>query len=133
MKPQEITEELTYLMNFNQSITFTFAMTMNIASIALARFDSYLYHLKSGIKHDTLAALITAPIHLGSSQLRTRSLNMMTSIIPDSLTVLVSPLCSLSIKSTEDTSRKSGQPAWKMLSSRGHNRRGRGKASNYSQ
>ena len=37
-----------------------------MANITFARHDSYLDHLKSGIKHDTLAAVRTAPIHLGS-------------------------------------------------------------------
>ena len=75
VKAQEATEELNYLMNFNQSITFVIAKTMqdlsdfvfiNMVNITLARHESYLDYLKSEIKHDTLAYLRTAPLHLGS-------------------------------------------------------------------
>ena len=52
--------------NFNQSFAFSMARTMqdlayfvfvNLANITLVRHDSYLDHLKSGIKHDTLATV----------------------------------------------------------------------------
>ena len=39
---------------------------VNFASITLIRRDSYLDHFKSGIKHDTLAAVRVAPFHYGS-------------------------------------------------------------------
>ena len=39
---------------------------VNMANITLARCDSYLDHMKPEIKHDSLAALSTAPIHLGT-------------------------------------------------------------------
>ena len=60
------TEELQYLMTFNSSITQCMAKTMEHLSdfafvsmydFTLARCDSYLAHMKSGIKQDTLAAL----------------------------------------------------------------------------
>ena len=39
---------------------------VNMTNITLARCDNCLDPLKSGMKQDTLAALRTAPIHLGS-------------------------------------------------------------------
>ena len=60
------TEELQYLMTFNSSITQCMAKTMehlsdfafvSMYNFTLAHCDSYLAHIKSGIKQDTLAAL----------------------------------------------------------------------------
>ena len=59
-------EELQYLMTFNSSITQCMAKTMehlsdfafvSMYNFTLARRDSYLAHMKAGIKQDTLAAL----------------------------------------------------------------------------
>ena len=72
VKTQEATEELNYLMNFNQSTTFAMARTMQDLSDCVRQYgqyqpflDSYLDHLKSGITHDTLRS---APetLHLDS-------------------------------------------------------------------
>ena len=68
-------EELQYLMKFNSSITQFMAKTMehlsdfafvSMYSITLARTDSYLAHVKSGIKQDTLAALRHAPMDMAT-------------------------------------------------------------------
>ena len=65
------TEELQYLLTFNSSITQCMAKTMehlsdfafvSMYNFTLARRDSYLAHMKSGIKQDTLAALRQAPM-----------------------------------------------------------------------
>ena len=65
------TEELQYLMTFNSSITQCMAKTMehlsdfgfvSMYNFTLARRDSYLAHMKSGIKQDTLAALRQSPM-----------------------------------------------------------------------
>ena len=65
------TEELQYLMTFNSSITQCMAKTMehlldfafvSMYNFTLACRDSYLAHMKSGIKQDTLAALHQAPM-----------------------------------------------------------------------
>ena len=96
MKAQEATEELNYLMNLNQSITLAMARTMqglsdfvfvNMAKITLSTCDTYLDHLKSGIKHDTLHPSIWADFFctVSSRKLRTRFL-MITSITPVPLT-----------------------------------------------
>ena len=37
---------------------------INVANMTLARRDSYLTHVKAGIKRDSLSALRQAPIHL---------------------------------------------------------------------
>ena len=64
------TEKLQYLMNFNASITECMAKAMehlsdfafvSMANVTLVRWDSYLAHVKSGLKQDTLAALCQAP------------------------------------------------------------------------
>ena len=65
------TEELQYLMTFNSSITQYMAKTMehlpdfafvSMYNFTLARRDTYLAHMKAGIKPDTLAALCQAPM-----------------------------------------------------------------------
>ena len=66
-------EEMQYLMNFNSSICQAAAKTMenltefgfiSMGNLTLACRDSYLTHIKTGIKPDTLAGLYTAPIHI---------------------------------------------------------------------
>ena len=75
VRSQGATEELHYLMNFNQSIGFAIAKTVqhlsdfvfvSMAKITLAKKDSYLDHLKSGIKQDTFSSLRNAPLHLAT-------------------------------------------------------------------
>ena len=70
-KVSAATSELQYLMDFNSSITQAVAKTMehltdfvfiSMGNLTLARWDSYLTHVKQGIKPDTLAALRTAPL-----------------------------------------------------------------------
>ena len=72
-KITEITDELQYLMDFNASITEAIAKTMepltdfvfvSMGNLTLTRRDSYLTHVKTGIKLDTLSALRTAPLQL---------------------------------------------------------------------
>ena len=67
------TEELQYLLYFNSSISQCMAKTMEHLSdfafvsmyhCTLIRRDSYLPHVKAGIKQDTLAALCQAPMDL---------------------------------------------------------------------
>ena len=69
------TDELQYLMDLNTSITQAVAKTMehltdfvfvSVGNLTLARRDSYLLHVKTGVKPDTLAVLRTAPLHLGT-------------------------------------------------------------------
>ena len=67
------TDELQYLMHFNSSISHCMAKTMehlsdfafvSMYNITLARRDTYLAHTKPGIKQDTLAALLQAPLEI---------------------------------------------------------------------
>ena len=62
-------------MDFNTSITHVMAKTVehlsdfvfvSVANTTLARRDSYLWHLKSGIKPDTLASLRMAPLQMAT-------------------------------------------------------------------
>ena len=71
------TEELQYLINFSNSVTqrvskamehlsdFTF---VSMANLTLCRRDSYLAHVKSGLKQDTLSALRQASLNLQTSR-----------------------------------------------------------------
>ena len=88
VKAQEATEELTYLMNFNWSITFAVTRTMQDFSdfvfVNITKHDSFLDHLKSGYSgssqdctHPSDSLILDSVIR----RLKTRSLNMMTSII----------------------------------------------------
>ena len=74
-KVTKATDEIQYLMDFHASISQAMAKTMehlsdfvcvSMANLTLARRDSYLSHLKSGKKPDTLAALRTAPLQLAT-------------------------------------------------------------------
>ena len=68
-------DEMQYLMNFNSSICQAAARTMehliefvfiSMGNLSLARRDSYLTHIKSGVKPDTLTGVRTAPIHIAT-------------------------------------------------------------------
>ena len=68
-------EELQYLMNFNSSICQAAAKTMehltefvfiSMGNLTLAHRDTYLSHIKSGVKPDTLASLPAAPLHIAT-------------------------------------------------------------------
>ena len=72
-KAAGVVDELQFLMNFNSSITQAMAKTLEhlsdfvfvtVANTTLTRRDSYLSHLKAGIKPDTLASLRTATLHI---------------------------------------------------------------------
>ena len=74
-KISEASDELQFLMNFNSSITQAAAKAMEhltdfvfitMGNTRLVRRDSYLSHLKNGIKSDTLAALRAAPLQIGT-------------------------------------------------------------------
>ena len=68
-------DELQYLMNFNSGICQAAAKMMeyltefvfiSMGNLTLARRDAYLTHLKMGVKPDTLAALLTSPMHIST-------------------------------------------------------------------
>ena len=67
------TEELQHLMNFSTSVTQCVAKAMehlsdfafvSMANMTLVRRDSYLAHVKFGLKQDTLTDLRQAPLDL---------------------------------------------------------------------
>ena len=74
-KLSEAAEEFQFLMEFNSSITQAAAKAMEhltdfvfltMGNITLTRRDSYLSHLKNGIKPGTFAALRTGPLHIAT-------------------------------------------------------------------
>ena len=74
-KISEASDELQFLMTFNNSITQAAAKSMEhltdfvfitMGNSTLTRRDAYLSHLKNGIKPDTFAALRTAPLQGGT-------------------------------------------------------------------
>ena len=74
-KASAAAEELTYLMDFNSSITQAAAKSMEhlsefvfvtMGNLTLVRRDAYLSHLRTGIKPDTLTALRSAPLHIST-------------------------------------------------------------------
>ena len=135
-------------MNFDQSITFAIARTMqdlaefafvNMAKTAIAR--CYIDHLKSSIKHNTIATLRITTIY--------RCLLFLDNIIQKADEEIshydddqysssshkkcdwYQP-CAQSSRFLQDTGKKSHPPAWKIISSCGQNRRDRGKTSHNS-
>ena len=139
------TEEMQFLMNFNSSITQCMAKTLEhltdfvfvmVANTTLIRRDSYLSHLKMGIKPDTLATLRTGPLHTAT-------------LFPDSaLKQAEEDIANFESKSHSHSGkkgrfhpyerqekrsdyRKPDRPAWKNIGNRGQGKK-KGKASFYS-
>ena len=74
-KIHQAADGLDYLVTFNRSITQAMARTMqdlsdgvfiNVANLTLARRDSYLDFMNTGIKQDTLMSLRSAPLHMSA-------------------------------------------------------------------
>ena len=150
-KLTQAADELDFLVTFNRSITQAMARTMqdlsdgvfvNVANLTLARRDSYLEFIRSGIKQDTLMSLRSAPLH-------------MSALFPDhTITKAEEEIRHFEDKRTPGPTRKgqrfhpyaqsskphhhqqseqtSTLPAWKQIRRRGH-RSTRGKASSFSQ
>ena len=110
---------------------------VTVANTTLARRDSYLSHLKTGIKPDTLAALRTAP------------LNLATLFPEEALKQAEQDITNFESKGQLQTgkkgrfhpyerpdkradNKKSERPAWKNVGYWGQSKKGRGKASCYS-
>ena len=141
-------DEMQYLMNFNSSICQAAAKTMehltefvfiSMGNLTLAR-DSYLTHIKTGVKPDTLAGLRTAPIHI-------------TTLFPDHLIKKAEeeivhfeskgqssstkskgryhPYERPDKKADRKSSFKQDKPSWKNIGKAQH-KRGGGKAAHYS-
>ena len=139
-------DELQFLMTFNSSITQAMAKTLEhlsdfvfvtVANTTLARRDSYLSHLKAGIKPDTLAALRMAPLHIAT-------------LFPDeALKQSEQDIANFESKGQlhagkkgrfhpyerpdkRADNKKPDRPAWKNIGNRGQSKKARGKASYYS-
>ena len=150
-KVKQAVNALEYVTTFNRSISQAMARTMqdlsegvfiSMANFTLARRDSYLEYLHAGVKQDTVNALRTSPVHLNS-------------LFPDLLiTKAEEEICrseerrssgtsprhqgrfypyTASDKSTGHSDRKSTLPAWKQIKDKQQARKGRGKASTFSQ
>ena len=140
-------EELQYLMNFNSSICQVAAKTMehltefafiSMGNLTLARRDTYLTHIKTGVKSGTLAGLRTAPIHIAT-------------LFPDNIIKKAEeeiahfesknssargkgryhPYERPDRKADRKSSFKNDKPAWKNIS-KAQYKRSRGKAAHYS-
>ena len=148
---QQAVDELEYLVTFNRSISQAMARTIqdlsegvfiSVANFTLARRDSYLDYLHTGVKQDTLTALRTGPVHLQS-------------LIPDQLLIKAEEEVARSEerrsssqshrkpsrfhpyasndKSLVQQDRKSSVPAWKQIRERQQSRKSCGKPSTFSQ
>ena len=150
-KMKQAVNELEYLTTFNRSISQAMARTMqdlsegifiNMANFTLACRDSYLDYLHAGVKQDTVNALRTSPVHLNA-------------LFPDQLITKAEEEISrnderrslgtshrqqnrfqpypASDRSTSHHDRKPTLPAWKQIKDKQQARKGRGKASTFSQ
>ena len=117
-KMKQAVNELEYPTTFKRSISQAMARTMqdlsegvfiNMANFTLARRDSYLDYLHSGVKQDTVHALQTSPVHLNA-------------LFPDQL-----------IAKTEEEISKNEERRSTGTSHREQARKGRGRASTFSQ
>ena len=72
MKAQSALDELHYLTSFNQNVSFAMGKSLQhlsnftftqMANLTLVRRDSYLEHLKQGLKPDTFSALGNCPLN----------------------------------------------------------------------
>ena len=133
-KVSQAADELQFLMNFNSSITQSMAKTLEhltdcvfvtVVNTTLARRDSYLSHLKLGIKPDTFAALRTGPLHIPT-------------LFPDSALKQAEQdffqdrFHPYERQDKRSDFRKPDRPAWKNIGNRGQHKRGKAKASYYS-
>ena len=150
-KMKQAVNELEYMTTFNRSISQAMARMMqdlsegvfiNMANFTLACRDSYLDYLHAGVKQDTVNALRTSPVHLNAlfpDQLISKAEEEIskseerrssgTSHRPQNR---FHPYAA-SDKSTGHHDRKSNLPAWKQIKDKQQERKGRGKASTFSQ
>ena len=146
-------EELDFLVTFNRSITQAMARTMqdlsegvfvNVANLTLARRDSYLDFIKTGIKQDTLTSLRTAPLHLSAlfpdhiivkAEEEIRHFEDKRTSGPSQRKPQRFHPYSQPLRQQQDTDQTQGLPAWKQLGNRRRGQRShRGKgASSFSQ
>ena len=150
-KIKQAVNELEYLTTFNRSVSQAMARTLqdlsegvfiNMANFTLARRYSYLDYLHAGVKQDTVNALRTSPVHLNSLFLDLlitkaeeeicRSEERHSSGTSHRHQGRFHPYAA-SGKSTGHHDRKSTLPAWKQIKDKQQARKGRAKASTFSQ
>ena len=150
-KMKQAVIELEYLTTFNRSVSQAMARTMkdlseavfiNMANFTLARRDSYLDYLHAGVKQDTLHALRTSPVHLNalfSDQLISKaeeeickSEERCSSGTSHRQPSRFHPYAA-SDKVTSHHTDKKNVPAWKQIKDKQQARKGRGKASTFTQ
>ena len=150
-KVKQAVNELEYLTTFNRSISQAMVRTMqdlsegvfiSMANFTLAHRDSYLDYVHAGVKQDTVNALRTSPVHLNSLflfQLITkaeeeicRNEERSSSCTSHRHLGRFHPYAA-SDMSTGHSDQKSTLPAWKQIKDKQQARKGRGKASTFSQ
>ena len=134
-KLHQAADKLDYLVTFNRSITLAMARTMqdlsdgvfiNVANFTLARRDSYLEFIKTGIKQDTLMSLRTAPLHMSAlfldhiiSKVEEEICHHKHTPSPSKKAPRYHPYSQASKPQQQDTEQKSAPPAWKQIRRRG--------------
>ena len=113
-----------------------------MSNFTLARRDSYLEYLHAGVKQNTLNALRTSPVHINSlfpdqliakaEEEISRSEERRSSANSNRRQGRFHPY-SFTDKSTSHSDCKSGVAAWKQIRDKQQSRKGRGKASTFSQ
>ena len=149
-KLTQAADELDFLVTFNRSITQAMARTMqdlsdgvfvSVANLTLARRDSYLDFVRSGIKQDTLMALRSAPLHMSAlfpdhmitkAEEEIRHFEDKRTPGPARKTSRYHPYAQSTKQGHQRSEQSSTLPAWKQLRRRG-NKSNRGKASSFSQ
>ena len=149
-KLTQAADELDFLVTFNRSITQAMARTMqdlsdgvfvNMANLTLARRDSYLDFVWSGIKHDTLMSLRPAPLHMSAlfpdhiiakAEEEIRHFEDKRTPGPTRKAPRYHPYAQSTKQHHQQSEQTPTLPAWKQLRRRGH-RSTRGKASSFSQ
>ena len=150
-KMKQAVNELEYLTTFNRSISQAMARTMqdlsegvfiNMANFTLARRDSYLDYLHSGVKQDTVNALRTSSVHLNALFLDQLIAKAEEEISKNEERRSLGTShrqqnrfhpYPASDKSTGHHDRKCTLPAWRQIKDKQQSRKGRGKASTFSQ
>ena len=150
-KLTEAAEELQFLMDFNSNITQAAAKAMEhltdfvfltMGNITFTRRDSYLSHLKNGIKPDTFAALRTGPLHIptlfaesvvkkAEEEIALYDSKSHPTPTTSRMKNRYHPYERSDRKQEGRSEGKQDRPAWKNINRRQF-KRGRGKASNFS-
>ena len=150
-KLTEAAEELQFLMDFNSNITQAAAKAMEhltdfvfltMGNATLTRRDSYLSHLKNGIKPDTFAALRTGPLHIptlfaesvvkkAEEEIALYDSKSHPTPTASRMKNRYHPYERSDRKQEGRSEGKQDRPAWKNINRR-QVKRGRGKASNFS-